>query len=75
MIITEIKEINGKKLVHNYSDENFYIRKIGTSEIFSDAYDLPEKKYVYEETENKITQEEYEEIIKEDEEPLQPTEE
>lgn len=54
MIITETVEINNKEFIHNYSDENFYIRKIGTEEIYSDAYDLLEMGHTYEETEEKI---------------------
>ena len=54
MIVTETVKINGKNFTHNYSDENFYIRKVGTDEIYSDVYDLPRKKFTYEETEDKI---------------------
>ena len=75
MIIREIVEINGKSFIHSYSDENFYIRKLGTDEVYSEAYDLPEKKYTYEETEDKVAQEELDKVVEEDEKPLQPTEE
>lgn len=54
MIVTEIVEINNKDFRHTYSDENYYIKKKGTDEIYSDAYDLIEKDYEYEETEDKI---------------------
>ena len=36
MIITETVRINKKKFIHNYSDEEFYIRKVGTDEIYSE---------------------------------------
>ena len=63
MIITETVELNGKIYTHNYSDENFYIQKQGTDEIYSDVYDLPEFNYVYIETDEKIEKpEESEEI-------------
>ena len=54
MIVTEQKEFNGKLFTHNYSDEGFYIRKTGTSEIYAEAYDLLDANYTYEETDIKI---------------------
>lgn len=39
-----------------YSDENFLIRKIGTDEIYSDAYDLLTSNYEYEETDELFEQ-------------------
>lgn len=54
MIITEIVEINGKELVHNYSDENLYIRKVGTDEIYSEVFDILSAGYTYEETDQQI---------------------
>ncbi len=49
MIETEIKG----NLVYTYSDEGYYIRQIETGEIYSEAYDIPNK-YTYEETTKKI---------------------
>ena len=43
-----------------YSDENFLIRKIGTNEIYSEAYDLLTSEYEYEETDILITENEEE---------------
>ena len=67
MIINEIVELNNQDFRHTYSDENFYIRKKGTKEIYSDAYDLIgpirfffkrnhliDKNYQYLETDDKI---------------------
>lgn len=54
MIINEIVELNNQEFRHTYSDENFYIRKKGTKEIYSDAYDLINKNYQYLETDDKI---------------------
>lgn len=54
MIITETKVINGKELKHTYSDENFYIQKEGTNEVYSEAYDLLTSEYTYIETDEKI---------------------
>lgn len=53
MVITETVTLNDREFVHNYSDKKFYIQKVGTTEIYSEAYDLPEKGYKYEETEEK----------------------
>lgn len=51
MIYTEIKTINDKEFVYTYSDK-FMIKKIGTEEIYSEAYDPIEFKdeRKYEET-------------------------
>ena len=68
MLITETVSIEGSEFVHNYSDANFYIQKIGTEEIYSDAYDpiqfKDERKYV--ETDKKI--EDKEGLIEDDSE-------
>ena len=48
MIIKE--KINN--LTKTYSDEGFYIRKIGTEEVYAEALDIHE--FEYEETEEKI---------------------
>lgn len=57
MLITERVKINNKEFIHNYSDENFYIKKDGTEELYINAYDLPEMGYTYTETDKKIEDE------------------
>ena len=42
MIVTENITINGKKLIRTYSDSGYLIRKAGTDEIYSEAYDPAE---------------------------------
>ena len=49
MITVENVTINGKQFKKTVSD-TYLIRKVGTDEIYSEAYDLPEKDYEYEET-------------------------
>ena len=51
---------DGVKLYKTYSDEGFYIRKVGTEEIYDEAIDIESAPYEYEETEEKIEQEEIE---------------
>ena len=50
MIIRKRENINNKYYMHTYSDSNLCIRKIGTNEVYEDAYDLMSSKYEYEET-------------------------
>ena len=50
MITVENVTINGRQFKKTVSD-TYLIRKIGTDEVYSEAYDLPEKDYEYEETE------------------------
>ena len=52
MIKVEILE----QFKKTYSDENFLIRKIGTNEIYSEAYDLLSSNYEYEETDELFEQ-------------------
>ena len=53
MIVKEnITREDGVVLVRTYSDENKYIRKVGTDEVYSEAIDV--KEYEYEETEELI---------------------
>lgn len=54
MIIKKRVNINNKYYMHTYSDSNLYIRKIGTNEVYEDAYDLMSSKYEYEETDTRI---------------------
>lgn len=58
MIVTEAIEINGKEFIKNYSDKNLYIQKTGTDEVYSEAIDLPESNFIYEETDKEIEGEE-----------------
>lgn len=51
MIITEEY---GELFKRTYSDEGYYIRKVGTNEIYADAIDLKTSSYEYEETDEKI---------------------
>ena len=50
MITIENITINGRQFKKTVSD-TYLIRKVGTDEIYSEAYDLLEKDYEYEETE------------------------
>ena len=50
MITIENIIINGRQFKKTVSD-TYLIRKVGTDEVYSEAYDLPEKDYDYEETE------------------------
>ena len=50
MITIENIIINGRQFKKTVSD-TYLIRKVGTDEVYSEAYDLPEKDYEYEETE------------------------
>ena len=50
MIITETITINGKQFTKNYSDEGFYIQKVGTEEIYSEAVDPVDSGRTYIET-------------------------
>ena len=69
MIVKEFykERKDGVKLYRTYSDEDFIIRKIGTEELYSEAIDVENAPYTYEETEEKIEREEeiQEEDIKE----------
>lgn len=48
---------DGVKLYKTYSDSGFYIRKVGTEEIYDEAIDVESAPYEYEETDEKIEQE------------------
>lgn len=54
MIVTEMIELNNRDFKKTYSDENFYIQKVGTDEIYSEAIDIPTANYEYIETDKKI---------------------
>jgi hypothetical protein len=61
MLITETVELGGRTFRRNYSDVNKIIHKIGTDELYCEAYDLPEKDFIYEETDIEIETEAVEE--------------
>lgn len=65
MIVREFYEQrqDGVNLFRTYSNENKYIRKVGTNEEYSEAIDIEGAPYEYEETDKEI--EEYEEPIEE----------
>lgn len=48
---------DGVNLYRTWSDEGYYIRKIGTDEVYSEAIDVEDAPYTYEETEEKIESE------------------
>jgi hypothetical protein len=56
MIKDEIYGIHssGKRLIKRYSDKGEYIRKVGTDEVYSEAIDLEDMGYAYEETGEKM---------------------
>ena len=56
MIVREFytQRQDGVNLFRTYSDENKYIRKVGTNEEYSEAIDIEGAPYVYEETDKEI---------------------
>lgn len=50
MIISEIRVLENSEFYYHVSDNNKYIKKIGTSEIYSEVYDVIPCQYEYEET-------------------------
>ena len=56
MIVTEYYSTrsDGARLIRTYSDQNKYIQKVGTQEVYSEAIDLESKGYTYEETDKEI---------------------
>lgn len=65
MIIKEFYSTrkDGVKLYKTYSDEGFYIRKIGTEEVYDEAIDVEGAPYTYEETETTILEGTNSEIV------------
>ena len=45
---------DGIKLFRTYSDENKYIQKVGTTEVYSEAIDVEDATYEYIETDKEI---------------------
>ena len=56
MIVTEFYTTrkDGVNLYKTYSDANKYIRKVGTDEVYSEAIDVENSGYTYEETDKEI---------------------
>ena len=54
MIKTENIVINDTTFKRTYSDKNYYIQKVGTEEIYSEAIDILDKNYEYFETDKKF---------------------
>lgn len=56
MIVREYFETrsDGVRLYRTYSDINHYIRKVGTDEVYSEAVDVEDAPYTYEETDKEI---------------------
>ena len=48
---------DGVRLYRTYSDINLYIRKVGTDKVYSEAIDIEDAPYVYEEI-NMVIEEE-----------------
>ena len=59
---------DGVKLYKTYSDSNKYIYKLGTEEVYSEAIDVENAPYEYEETEREI--EKFEEFLEESNEDV-----
>ena len=49
MITTTTKQIDGRDFTVTVSD-TYLIRKVGTNEVYSEAWDLPDNGFTYEET-------------------------
>lgn len=49
---------DGVNLYRSYSDENYYIKKDGTDEIYEEAIDIEDAPYTYSETDKKIIKKE-----------------
>lgn len=49
---------DGVNLYKSFSDEGYYIQKVGTDEVYSEAIDVENAPYVYFETMEKIETEE-----------------
>lgn len=54
MIKTEIIKFGQKEFKRTYSDKGFVIQKIGTEERYSEAIDILDSDFEYEETSEKI---------------------
>ena len=50
------KRKDGVNLYRTYSDANKYIKKVGTEEVYSEAIDVENAPYEYEETKEEISE-------------------
>lgn len=57
MIIQETVTINNKQFKHTYSDSNFYIKKEGTEEEYTEAFDILTSTFTYVETDKQVPHE------------------
>jgi len=57
MIVTENVRFGRREFKRTYSSEDYLIRKSGTDEKYTEAVDVLDSAYEYEETEEKITSE------------------
>ena len=48
---------DGVRLYRTFSDKNLYIRKVGTDEVYSEAIDVENSGYTYDETDREIEEE------------------
>lgn len=56
--IEVITRDDGVKLYRTYSDEDYKIKQIETGNIYDEAVDIKKTKYTYEETDEKIGEDE-----------------
>ena len=62
MIIQEIITIDDKQFKHTFSDSNLYIKKEGTEEIYTEAFDVMTSTVTYVETDKQIPHDEEDEL-------------
>lgn len=62
MIRQETLIINNKRFIKTYSDQNKYIKQLPTNILYSEAIDVENAPYTYEETNEKIESEENENV-------------
>lgn len=60
MVVKEFYRVreDGVNLYRSFSNDGFYIQKLGTDEVYSEAIDVENAPYVYVETDEKIETEE-----------------
>ncbi len=66
MIVKDIFRLreDGVVLYKTYSSEGYYIKKLGANKIYSEAVDIENANYIYEETDKKIEKKTKEHLIK-----------
>ena len=62
MIVQETVTINDKQFKHTFSDSNFYIKKEGTEEEYTEAFDILTSTFTYVETDKQIPHDEKDEL-------------